>query len=66
MSENLFPALIYARDSAESETIELRVVEYEGDRKIEREWRLHPDKAITLGLELAQRGWRLKGAAVVP
>lgn len=66
MSENLFPALIYARDSAESEAVELRVVEYQGDTKIERQWALHPDKAISLGIEMIQRGWRLKGAAVVP
>lgn len=55
-----FPPLIYSRDSATDEVIELRVVEYVGDQKIEREWKLHPDKAITLGLCLAERGWRMK------
>lgn len=66
MTAPAFSPLIYARDSAESETVELRVVEYQDDQRIEREWRLRPDKAISLGLELAQRGWRLKGAPVVP
>ena len=60
MTAPTFPPLIYARDSAVSETVELRIVEYEGDVKTEREWTLHPDKAISLGLQLAERGWRLK------
>lgn len=58
--------LIYDRDCADEEAVELRVVEYEGDRKVERTYTFPPDKAVTLGLSLAARGWRLKGAKVTP
>ena len=55
-----YPLLIYAVQRSVGDPVALRVVEYEGDTKIEREWTMHPDKAVTLGLDLMRFGWNAK------
>lgn len=59
---NLSPPLIYDRDSTASDRVDLVVVETVDDARVQRVWELQPDKAISLGLGLAVRGWRAKMA----
>lgn len=65
MTAGPFP-MLYDRDSATTDRVDLVVVEMHGDERIVRQYALHPDQAVTLGLSLAARGWRARGPAVIP
>lgn len=59
---DLSPPLIFDRDSAERGVVELVTVDTVDGVGAVRVWQLTCDRAITLGLGLAIRGWRAKMA----
>lgn len=55
------PLMLYDRDSATPERVEVVAVIDAETREV-RVWELTADRAISLGLGLATRGWRAKTA----